>query len=62
MKVCASWLEDDYLIGAGFTLAPRPDGRRTATRDRLVYVIGPACNHTNRCPPHRPTQRLEDAA
>ena len=53
MDACTQWLADDFLTRVGFRITPRSDGRRTATRDGLTYVLPAGCGHdADWCPPH----------
>lgn len=63
MDACHVWFEDDHLLAADFTITVRPDGRRTATRDHLTYLLDGSCQHLpEQCPPHRIEQRTGVAA
>ena len=63
MDACEVWLADNALIAADFTITVRPDGRRTATRGHLTYLLDGVCQHApEQCPPHRTEQRAGVAA
>lgn len=63
MDACRVWFEDAHLLAADFIITTGPDGRRTATRGDLTYLLDGPCQHLpEQCPPHRTEQRAGVAA